>query len=116
MKTSNLLTIIGAVAFAAITININASDALLSPRAAGNQITKVYSANADPNLLAASQSASLTPRSAGNQITRSAGVNTDANAATACAKSMNGSPKAVSECTSHTTMPSCNSTAVASAN
>ena len=49
-------------------------------RAAGNQITKVYSANADPNLLAASQSASLTPRSAGNQITRSAGVNNDANA------------------------------------
>jgi hypothetical protein len=115
MKTQNLLAIIGAVAFAAITININASDALLSPRAAGNQISKVYSVNADPNLLAARQSASLTPRASGNQITRFDGVNNDANAATACAKSMSGSPKAVAECTSHTTMPTCNPAAVASA-
>jgi hypothetical protein len=86
MKTKNLIVILGAVAFAAITININANNAPLSPRAAGNQITRV------------------------------AGVNSEVNPASACAKTMRGTPKAVSECTSHTTMPSCNSTAVASAN
>ena len=33
----------------------------------------------------------------------------------ACAKNMNGSPRAVAECTSHTTMPACKPIAVASA-
>jgi hypothetical protein len=113
MKTKNLLITLCAVAFAAITTNINASDALLSPRAAGNQITKVSTVNNDPNLLAANQSTLLSPRTAGNRITRFDGVNNDVNPATACAKNMNGSPKAVAECTSHTTMPACNPTAVA---
>jgi hypothetical protein len=37
------------------------------------------------------------------------------NPAVACAKNMNGNPKAVAECTSHTTMPACKTLAVASA-
>lgn len=115
MKTKNLLAIIGAVAFAAITINVNASDALLSPRAAGNEIKKVSSMNHDPNLVNMKGFA-VSPRAAGNRFTRYAGTNNDVNPATACAKNMNGSPKAVSECTSHTTMPACNSMAVTSAN
>ena len=36
MKTCNLLITLGAAAFAAIAINATASDAMLSPRAAGN--------------------------------------------------------------------------------
>jgi hypothetical protein len=38
MKTRILLVTIGAAALAAITLNVSASDALLTPRAAGNQI------------------------------------------------------------------------------
>ncbi len=77
MKTRSLL-LLGAVVFAAITFNATASDALLSPRAAGNQIASV------------------------------AGTNIDVNPAIVCARNMNGSPKAVAECASHTTMPGCN--------
>ena len=116
MKTKNLIITLGAVAFAAITININASDALLSPRATGNQITKVSSVNTDPNLLAASQGILLAPRVAGNQITKFAGTYNEVNPATACAKSMNGTPKAIQACVEHTTMPGCNPAAVASVN
>ena len=85
MKTRNLLLTLGAAAFAAITINATASDTLLSPRAAGNQIVTV------------------------------AGQSNEVNPAVACAKNMNGTPKAVAECTSHTTMPACKPMAVASA-
>ena len=49
MKTRNLLLTIGAVALTAITINATASDALLSPRAAGNQIKHVSGTNNDVN-------------------------------------------------------------------
>jgi hypothetical protein len=37
------------------------------------------------------------------------------NPAVACARNMNGTPKAVAECTSHTTMPACKTVTVASA-
>ena len=54
MKTRNLLLTLGAAAFAAITINATASDALLSPRAAGNQIQHVSGTANDVNLATAS--------------------------------------------------------------
>ena len=44
-----------------------------------------------------------------------AGQSNEANPVVACAKNMNGSPKVVAECTSHTTMPACKTAAVASA-
>lgn len=49
----------------------------------------------------------LSPRAAGNQIKVVAGTNNDINPALVCQKTMSGSPKAVAECSSHTTMPGC---------
>ena len=113
MKTCNLL-LLGAAAFAAITINAFASDAYLSPRAAGNQITHASGTASDANLATAS-TATISPRAAGNQIVTIAGRSNEVNPAVACAKNMNGTPRSVAECTSHTTMPACKPMAVASA-
>lgn len=115
MKTRNLLVTLGAAAFAAVTINATASDAYLTPRAAGNQIKHVSGTNNDPNLVNTTGIALVSPRAAGNQIKTVAGTNNDVNPALACAKNMVGTPKAVAECTSHTTMPVCNPMAVAAA-
>jgi len=54
------------------------------------------------------------PRAQANQIKVVKGTNRDANPALACEKTMAGSPKAVAECTSHTTMPACNPVTIAS--
>jgi hypothetical protein len=113
MKTHNLLITLGAAAFAAITINATASDALLSPRAAGNQIKQVSGTNNDPNLVNTTGIVLVSPRATGNQIVTVAGQSNDVNPAAACAKNMNGTPKAVAECVSHTTMPGCKTMAVA---
>ena len=114
MKLCNLLITIGAAVFAAIAINATASDALLSPRAAGNQIQQVSGTTTGANLVTAN-TATISPRAAGNQIATIAGQSNEVNAAVACAKNMNGTPKAVAECVSHTTMPGCKPMAVASA-
>ena len=114
MKTRNLLITLGAAAFAAITINATASNALLSPRAAGSQIQQVSGTTVAANLVTPS-TAAISPRVAGNQIATVAGTSSDVNSAVACAKSMKGTPKAVAECTSHTTMPNCKPMTVASA-
>ena len=114
MKTRNLLITLGAAAFAAITINATASEALLSPRAAGNQVQHVSGTANDVNFVSVN-TATVSPRAASNQIKTVAGTSNDVNPAIACAKNMNGTPKAVAECTSHTTMPACKTVAVASA-
>jgi len=114
MKTRNLVITLGAAAFAAITINATASDSLLSPRAAGNQIQQVSGTISDVNLVNAN-TATVSPRAAGNQIVNVAGQSNEVNPAVACAKNMNGTPRSVAECTSHTTMPACKPMAVASA-
>jgi len=74
MKTKVLL--LGAVV-AAFSFSTFAADALLSPRAQGNQI-KVVS-----------------------------GMANDQNPALECRNNMVASPRAVAECGSHTTMPCC---------
>jgi len=90
MKTRNLLITIGAAAFAAITINVTASDALLSPRAPGG----TGAAN-----LASPSTATISPRAAGNQIVTVAGQSNDVNPATQCSRNMTGSsPKAIQAC------------------
>ncbi len=108
MKTRNLLLTIGAAAFAAITINAAASDALLSPRAAGNQIQHVSGAanNAD---LANTTGITVSPRAAGNQIATVASVSNDVNPATQCSRNMTGSsPKAIQACAANpANMPCC---------
>lgn len=108
----NSLLLLGAVALAAMTLKATASDALLSPRAATTQIKTVAAPANDVNL-AAQNNALVSPRAASNAIKTVAGTSNDVNAAAECAKAMNGTPKQVAECTSHTTMPLCNDTNVA---
>jgi hypothetical protein len=113
MKTRNLLITLGAAAFAAITINATASNALLSPRAAGSQIQQVSGTTGAANLVTPS-TATISPRAAGNQIVTVAGTSNEVNPAVACAKNMNGTPKTIQACVAHTTMPGCNPVTVAS--
>jgi hypothetical protein len=108
MKTRNLLITRGAAAFAAITINATASAALLSPRAAGNQIQQVSST---ANAVNPAKTAGITvsPRAAGNQIATVAGVANEVNPATQCSRNMTGSsPKAIQVCAANpANMPCC---------
>jgi hypothetical protein len=105
MKTKIL--VLGA-AIAAFTFTSPAADALLSPRAAGNQIKTVAGINNDPSLVSLDHYTEvISPRAYGNQLTTVSGINNDVNPAATCAKNMNGTPKAVAECASHTTMPGC---------
>jgi hypothetical protein len=111
MKTRNLI-LLGAAAIAAITINATASDALLSPRAAGNQIQHV-SGTANDVKLVNSTGTTVSPRAAGNQTVTVAGQSNDVTPAFACAKNMNGTPKAVQACLESGTMSGCKTVAVA---
>jgi hypothetical protein len=105
MKTRNLLITLGAAAFAAITINATASDAYLSPRAAGNQSQHVSSTASDVNTVAVNTTA-ISPRVAGNQIKTVTGQSNEVNPATACAMNMTGSsPKAIQACAANPSAP-----------
>jgi hypothetical protein len=105
---------IGVAALAAITINVNASDALLSPRAAGSQVKAAPAATADRNLVAETQGSTVAPRALGNQATTVASVANDVNPTMACASNMKGSPKTIQACVEHSgTMPGCNPVTVA---
>lgn len=107
MKTKVLLlgAVITAFAFTSFAV-----EPLLSPRAAGNQVKHVSSSLDAPSVAIAYVDAApalLSPRAAGNQSKIVKGTNNESNPALECLKTMNGSPKAVAECSSHTTMPSC---------
>lgn len=107
MKTKILL--LGAV-ITAFTFTTLAADALLTPRQMDNQPKTVNSSVATPVatvVYVTPKAALLTPRAADNQSKVVKGVANDSNPALACAKMMGASPKAVSECSSHTTMPGC---------
>jgi hypothetical protein len=112
MKTKVLLvgTIITAFAFASF-----AAEPLLTPRAKGNQIKVVSSAaETGPAITinyVATTSALFSPRAAGNQIKSVKGTYADVNPALVCRENMNGTPRAVAECSSHATMPACTTVA-----
>jgi len=113
MKTGILLTI-GAVVLTAITINANAGDVVLSPRAQANLIKHVAGTNNDPNLLVANNNGvALSPRAAANQNQTVPAVADDVNPALACRKMMTASPKAIAACEANPAMPGCNTMAVA---
>ena len=114
MKTRILLATIGAAALTAITLNANAGDVLLSPRAAGNQIKHFAGRYNDPNLVDTTGIVIVSPRAAGNQTATVAGTNTETTPAMVCANNMTGSPKAIQACVEHPgTMPGCNLVTVA---
>jgi hypothetical protein len=94
MKTRILLTTIGAAALAAITFNVNAGTALLSPRAAGNQIQAASGITAAQPAPAVQ---SVSPRTLGNQTLTAASVANDVNPVMECHK-MTASPKAIQAC------------------
>jgi hypothetical protein len=106
MKTRNLLITIGAAALAAITLNVNASDALLSPRAANNQIKTVPGTTVVQ--AAPVTGIALSPRTAANQTITVATVANDVNPTIAC-RNMTASPKAIQACAANPTaaMPCC---------
>jgi hypothetical protein len=101
---------IGVATWAAITINVNASDALLSPRATGNQIKTA------PDITAAQPAfttQAVSPRALGNQTLTVVGVANDVNPVMECHK-MIASPKAIQACAANPTgMSGCCKTAMA---
>jgi hypothetical protein len=89
MKTRILLLTISAAALAAITFNVNAGTALLSPRDAGNQIKTAPGVTASQLApLAQADQPALSPRAAAGQIPAVNGTET---VAVKC--SATGSPK-----------------------
>jgi len=110
MKARISLITLGAVAVAAITLNLNASGALLSPRAAGNEIIHTAGTNNDVNLvvLGLTSTEYAAPRLAGNKVVAVAGTNKEVNPATLCSQNMIASPKAVQTCAMNpANMPCC---------
>jgi len=108
MKTKVLL--LGAVVIA-FTFTSFAADALLSPRAAGNQIKVVSSSVETPSVtvtyVTPASPALLSPRAQANQITIVKGVVNERNPYLECRNTMTGSPKAVRACSEHPAMPGC---------
>ena len=103
MKPHNLLMVLG-VAAVATAFNAFAGDAVLSPRAAGNEIRHVAGLNNDVNLLTDHYSV-VTPRLAG-ATTGVAGVSTEINPVLAC-RNMTASAKAIQACAMTPGMPGC---------
>ena len=104
MKTRNFLVTLGATALAAITINLNAADALLSPRAAANQIKHVSGTNNDVNLVNTTGVA-ISPRALASQVKTVTGTNNELNPAALCSHYMTGSPKAIQACAANPLAP-----------
>jgi hypothetical protein len=109
MKNSTLTLIVGTILTAAAFSSL-ATEPLLSPRAAGNQIKVVASATEAPVVTAAyadSHIAWRSPRAAGNEISAVKGMASESTPAAACRANMKGTPRAVAECGSHANMPGC---------
>lgn len=68
MKTKNLLLTAAVLALSVATFNLSASEPLLTPRAAGNQIKIVPSTPDAAVVTTATPSTLLSPRAAGNVI------------------------------------------------
>jgi hypothetical protein len=108
MKTLIPLTF-AAVALTAFSLNVSASDALLTPRAKDTQTKIVAGANNDANLVA-NRNTSVTPRLLDTQTKKAAGTSQEeTNPSLMCARHMTGTPKQISECADHpgAAMPCC---------
>jgi hypothetical protein len=107
MKTRNILITLGAVTVAAITLNLNASAALLSPRAAGSEIIRTAGTNNDVNLVALGLTSTeyASPRLAGNKVVTAASTSSAVNPSTLCSQNMTASPKAIQACAANPLAP-----------
>jgi len=112
MKIRILLTTLGVAALTVMTINANG--ALLSPRAASNQLGTASGTATEPNLVAVTQGSAASPRALGNQPATVAGVVNDVNPAIAC-RGMTAGAKAIQACAANPTaaMPCCGKSAAA---
>ena len=113
MKTKSILITLSSVALTAITTNAFAdSGALLSPRAAGNQIIHTAGTSGDSDLVMLRQTSSeyATPRLAGNVVVKVDGTDSAVNPSTLCSRYMTASPKAIQACAANPSapMPCCN--------
>jgi hypothetical protein len=106
MKTSKVL-LLGAVITAFSFSAFAGTGAYLLKASADGNINRSADNTVTTITYVDSTSAQLTPRAASNQGKVVKGTNNDANPALECQKNMVGSPKAVTECSSHTTMPGC---------
>lgn len=97
MKTRILLSSIGAAVLAAFTLNVNASDARLTPRAAGNQVKMSAGAPLAP---VASVTQTISPRNLGNQAKTVASTPNDVNPTLGC-RNMVATPKTIQACDEH---------------
>jgi hypothetical protein len=102
MKTRNLLIALSVAAMA--TVNVLASDAILSPRASDHQSKIVSGVNSDPNL-AAPGLASTSPRLVDHQTKTVSGVSTGESPSMTCTRRMSGSPKMIGQCADHPGAP-----------
>lgn len=66
MKTRNIITVIGAVAMTAITLNLNAAERLLSPRAKDNEINTAPAIASGRNLATENRNFLGSPRALDN--------------------------------------------------
>jgi hypothetical protein len=98
MKIRNFVITLG-VAICA-TLNVMATDALLSPRAADNQPKAVSGFNADPNL-AAPGPISAPPRVLDHQTKTVSSKSTAVTPSSQCVRRMNGTPKMIGQCAEH---------------
>jgi hypothetical protein len=107
MNTKVLL--LGAVV-TAFAFSSFAAPALLSPRAKGNQIKHVSGSAGTPAFAATYVEATpalLSPRAQANQIKVVNGMHNEVSLAQVCRNNMPGSPRVVTECSSHANMSGC---------
>jgi hypothetical protein len=100
-----LLMTLGVAAVATMALNAFADDALLSPRAAGNQVKYVAGVNNDVNLLTDHYTMTMAPRAAGG-VASIAGTSSEVNPVLAC-RNMIASPRAIQICAMTPGMPGC---------
>ena len=92
MKTRKIIIAFGVATLAAITINLNAGEVLLTPRQKDNQLKTVAGTNSGPNLAIENRNFLGTPRALDHQFKVVKGTNDGPNlAATLCPAS--GSPR-----------------------
>ena len=104
MNTKMLLLGTVVLALAGTTF---ATDALLTPRAQGNQIKVVVSTPTSAVAVDYVKATPVAPRYQADQIKVVKGIASDRNAALECLQNMKGSPKAVIACSQSATMPGC---------
>jgi hypothetical protein len=106
-KMNTKVLLLGAVV-TAFTFTTFARDALLTPRAAGNQPQVVnVAAPAVTIAYVAPASTPISPRAQASQSKVIQGTANNQDSTRECRKNMVTSPKAVAECAAHTTMPGC---------